>query len=370
MKNFMLTITLLCVFITGCTPVVEPEKKYNKEVQETTTSPDTEVENQQFSVGNKEVIATKLNVPWSITKSGDTFFITERTGKIVKIDSFGMTRENIQLDKPLLIYGEGGLLGMELHPDFQENGLAFAYHTYGTEEKVKNRIVTLKYDGTEWKETGVLLEDIDGAIYHNGGRLKIGPDNKLYATVGDANKPESAQNKELLTGSILRMNLEGTVPEDNPFPGSYVYSYGHRNLQGLAWDKETSEMYASEHGPSAFDEINIIKKGKNYGWPTYTGDDHAGGVEAPLFHSGTQTWAPSGIVVDNGLLYAASLRGEMVRAFDISSKQQSILWKDNGRIRDMWKEGDSIYFITNNTDGRGNPVPEDDQLIKLELTVE
>ncbi|WP_404457504.1 PQQ-dependent sugar dehydrogenase [Sutcliffiella horikoshii] len=370
MKKFMLNIALLCLFLAGCTSGVEPENESNKEVLETNTSPDKDVKDEQFSITNKEVMATKLNVPWSINKSEDTFYITERTGKIVKIDKEGMKREDIQLEKPLLVYGEGGLLGMELHPDFQENGLAFAYHTYGTEEKVKNRIVTLKYDGTEWKETGVLLEDIDGAIYHNGGRVKIGPDDKLYVTAGDANEPESAQNKELLTGSILRMNLDGTVPEDNPFAGSYVYSYGHRNPQGLAWDKETGEMYASEHGPSAFDEINIIKKGKNYGWPTYTGDDHADGVEAPLFHSGKDTWAPSGIVVENGILYAASLRGEMVRAFDISSKQQSILWKDNGRIRDVWKEGDSIYFITNNTDGRGNPVPEDDQLIKLDLSVD
>ena len=352
--------------------MVEPENQNNNEVQETTTSPDTntEVENQQFSVKNKEAIATKLNVPWSITKTGDTFYITERTGKIVKIDKDGMIREDVKLEKPLLVYGEGGLLGLELHPDFKENGIAFAYHTYGTEEKVKNRIVTLKYDGTEWKEIGVLLEDIDGAIYHNGGRVKIGPDEKLYVTVGDANAPESAQDRELLTSSILRMNLDGTVPEDNPFPGSYVYSYGHRNPQGLGWDKETGEMYASEHGPSAFDEINLIKKGKNYGWPTYTGDDHAEEVEAPLFHSGTDTWAPSGIVVENGILYAASLRGEMVRAFEIGSKQQFVLWKDNGRIRDVWKEGDSIYFITNNTDGRGNPVPDDDQLIKLELSVD
>ena len=349
--------------------MVEPENESNK-VQETTTSPEKDVKNQQFSVDNKDVIATKLNVPWSITKSGDTFFITERTGKIVKIDREGMIREDIQLEKPLLIYGEGGLLGMELHPDFQENGLAFAYHTYGTEDKVKNRIVTLSYDGTGWKETGVLLENIDGAIYHNGGRVKIGPDKKLYVTVGDANKPDSAQNKELLTGSILRMNLDGTIPDDNPFPDSYIYSYGHRNPQGIAWDTATGEMYASEHGPSAFDEINLIKKGKNYGWPIYTGDEDSEKVEAPLFHSGTDTWAPSGIVIKNGIIYSASLRGEMVRAFDISSKQQSILWKDNGRIRDVWKEEDSIYFITNNTDGRGNPVPDDDQLIKLELSVD
>lgn len=364
----MLTITLLSVFITGCNSVVEP--KNNNEVLETNATPDKDVKTQQFSVDNKEVIATNLNVPWSITKSGDVFFITERTGKILKIDKAGMTREDVQLDKQLLVYGEGGLLGMELHPDFQENGLAFAYHTYGTEEAVNNRIVTLKYDGTAWKETEVLLENIDGAIFHNGGRIKVGPDDKLYVTVGDANEPESAQNQELLTGSILRLNLDGTVPEDNPIPGSYVYSYGHRNPQGLAWDKDTGEMYASEHGPSAFDEINLIKKGKNYGWPTYTGEEHAEEVEAPLFHSGTDTWAPSGIFVENGILYAASLRGEMVRAFDISSKQQSVLWKENGRIRDVWKEGDSIYFITNNTDGRGNPVPEDDQLIRLDLSLD
>ncbi|KMJ59554.1 quinoprotein glucose dehydrogenase [Bacillus sp. LL01] len=369
-NKLLLTSLIPFLFLTSCNLGEQQDRGKGNESKETTTLPEKEVQQPRYSVKNKEVFATNLNVPWSITQNRDAFYITERTGHIVKVQDRGLKREDVDLSEQLLVYGEGGLLGLELHPDFETNGQAFAYHTYGTEQEVKNRIVLLKYHENKWVEEDVLLEDIEGAIFHNGGRLKIGPDNKLYATVGDANKPDSAQNKEVLTGSILRLNLDGSVPEDNPYPDSYVYSYGHRNPQGLAWNMESGEMYASEHGPSAYDEINRIEKGKNYGWPEITGDKLSEGMEAPLFHSETDTWAPSGIAFEKEKLFVASLRGEMVREFELNTGQQSILWNENGRIRDILLDGNYLYIISNNKDGRGTPGPDDDQLIRLELTTD
>lgn len=367
MKKKIILSVITCLLLTACTQGNQSGNR--NEIKETNAAPD-EVQELKFSASKKEVLATELQAPWAISKNEDQFFVTERTGHIVKVEDGDMKREEVTLNEPILVYGEGGLLGMALHPEFEKNGLAFIYHTYGTEQAVKNRIVVIKYDQDKWTEQKVLLDEIEGAIFHNGGRLKIGPDNKLYATIGDANKPDLAQNSETLPGSIIRMNLDGTVPSDNPYPDSYIYSFGHRNPQGLTWNEETGEMYASEHGPSAFDEINQIEKGKNYGWPRATGDEHPEGMVAPLFHSGSETWAPSGLIFKDGVLLVASLRGEMIREFELRFKKQATLWDQNGRIRDVYIEGNNLYFITNNTDGRGTPGPDDDQLIMVELDSE
>lgn len=367
MKKKIILSVITCLLLTACTQGNQSGNR--NETKETNAAPD-EVQELKFSASKKEVLATELQAPWAISKNEDQFFVTERTGHIVKVEDGDMKREEVTLNEPILVYGEGGLLGMALHPEFEKNGLAFIYHTYGTEQAVKNRIVVIKYDQDKWTEQKVLLDEIEGAIFHNGGRLKIGPDNKLYATIGDANKPDLAQNSETLPGSIIRMNLDGTVPSDNPYPDSYIYSFGHRNPQGLTWNEETGEMYASEHGPSALDEINQIEKGKNYGWPRATGDEHPEGMVAPLFHSGSETWAPSGLIFKDGVLLVASLRGEMIREFELRFKKQATLWDQNGRIRDVYIEGNNLYFITNNTDGRGTPGPDDDQLIMVELDSE
>ncbi|WP_237662417.1 PQQ-dependent sugar dehydrogenase [Sutcliffiella horikoshii] len=368
MKKKLFILILLILMLTACTLGNQSESE--NESKETNATPKEGVQETVFSASKREVLATNLQIPWSISKSEDSFYITERTGAIVKVDGEGMKKEEVILNEPLLVYGEGGLLGMALHPDFERNGLAFVYHTYGTEQEVKNRLVVIKYDQDKWIEQKVLLDEIEGAIFHNGGRVKIGPDNKLYATIGDANKPDLAQDSDTLPGSIIRMNLDGTVPSDNPYPNSYIYSFGHRNPQGVAWNEETGEMYASEHGPSAFDEINQIKKGKNYGWPKGTGDEHPEGMEAPLFHSGSQTWAPSGLVFKDGVLLVANLRGEMILEFELRFGKQATIWNQNGRIRDVFVDGNNLYFITNNTDGRGTPGPDDDQFIKLDISPE
>lgn len=333
-------------------------------------SPDKEVESTETvaTSGDYQVLAEQLQIPWSINKIDDTFYISERTGTIMKITNDKQSRQKVNLHKPLATAAEAGLLGFVLAPDFSESNKAFAYYTYKDDEGQFNRIITLKLDHDVWKEEETLLDKIPSGSYHHGGRLKLGPDGKLYATTGDAaENPEIAQDVNSLGGKILRLNLDGSIPEDNPFPKSYVYSYGHRNPQGLAWT-EDGKMYASEHGPTAYDEINFIKKAGNYGWPALKGDETKAGLEAPLFHSGEdQTWAPSGMDYENGKLYVATLRGSAVRAFDLEAGTTQVFISGFGRIRDVLIEDGTLYLISNNTDGRGTPAEQDDRLYQVSL---
>lgn len=313
------------------------------------------------------IVAEDLQIPWSIAKLGETFYLSERAGNIVQVEGGKVTRQTVSLKKKLSQAAEAGLLGFVLAPDFARSNKAYAYYTYENDTGQFNRIVQLTLENGEWKEGALLLDEIPSGRFHHGGRLKIGPDGKLYATAGDAaTVPEIAQDLNSLGGKILRLELDGGIPEDNPFEGSYVYSYGHRNPQGLAWDQDGT-MYASEHGPSAHDEINLIQRGKNYGWPEITGDEKKAGMESPIFQSGDDTWAPSGIAMYDGKLYAATLRGNAVREFDLDAKTTAEVVTGIGRIRDVMIEGDMIYLISNNTDGRGNPAPGDDKLYKIKI---
>ncbi|XBO86866.1 PQQ-dependent sugar dehydrogenase [Bacillus licheniformis] len=193
-------------------------------------------------------------------------------------------RMQLQLKRPVHQEGEGGLLGFVLHPDFKNNQEAYVYHTYKDGDHLKNRIIKLTLDRLTWTETEELLADLPGGVIHNGGRMAIGPDQKLYITTGDAGEREWAQQPEKMAGVILRMELDGTIPADQPFSSSYVYSFGHRNPQGLAWIGR--QLYSSEHGQSGYDEVNKIKPGANYGWPVIEGSDEKQGMKAPLIHSG------------------------------------------------------------------------------------
>ncbi|MBD8005300.1 PQQ-dependent sugar dehydrogenase [Bacillus norwichensis] len=328
---------------------------------------DSEEENQPASGMIIEArFADQLEIPWSITKKNSTFFISERNGTIAEIavKSAKVKREPVLLNKTLYTKGEGGFLGFELIPD--TNVEALAYHTYIEDGEVLNRLVRLRKDEDQWFEMAALLEGIPGADIHNGGRVKLGPDDKVYVTTGDAAKPELAQQLESFAGKILRLEMDGSVPEDNPFTGSPIYSLGHRNPQGLAWD-ETGQLYAAEHGQSAHDEINKIESGHNYGWPIIQGGEEGNGMESPLFHTNGNTWAPSGIAYHDGRLYIANLRGEAVRIFDLQNKKEEIFANGNGRIRDVIIEKGTLYYITNNTDGRGKPSANDDQLIGMSL---
>jgi glucose/arabinose dehydrogenase len=215
--------------------------------------------------------------------------------------------------------------------------------------------------------------------------VKIGPDGKIYWTMGDAGNDTLAQNLMVLNGKILRLNLDGTVPADNPFPGSYVYSYGHRNPQGLAWQPGTGLLYETEHGPSGVapnccrDEVNLIEVGKNYGWPIITGDRTAPDMVSPLIHSGnTTTWAPSGATFVTrgpwaGSMLFTGLRGQTLYRLTLDPSDprrvvsfEQLLVQQYGRLRDVVEGPDGlIYVLTSNRDGRGSPVPDDDRVLRL-----
>lgn len=313
-----------------------------------------------------EVVTENLSVPWSIDKLGQAFYISERTGSIVKIENGKTERQSARLEHPLAKAAEAGLLGFVLDSHFSSNHQAFAYYTYADGRGQFNRVIVLKQNGNQWTEEKVLLDRIPSAAFHHGGRLKIGPDGKLYITTGDATVPSTAQRLDSLNGKILRMNLDGTIPGDNPFPNSYVYSYGHRNPQGLVW--VNGVFYASENGQSAHDEINVIKPGANYGWPVIQGSEQQAGMVTPLYQSGEETWAPSGMAAANGKLYLATLRGNVFREFDLQQKRTLPVITGLGRIRDTYVDGDYLYFVSNNTDGRGTPDEKDDKLYRVLLS--
>jgi glucose/arabinose dehydrogenase len=315
------------------------------------------------------VVAERLHTPWSIQFDGDTIYLSEREGNIVMVNGGAMTRQKVRLNKQLKNQGEGGFLGIQLAPDFRESRQAYAYHSYEEGGKVLNRVVVLQKKDNGWEEIKSYLEGIPGAYTHNGGRLAIGPDNMLYITTGDSGNDTLAQDLKSTAGKILRMTLDGKVPDDNPLSGSYVYSYGHRNSQGIAWDKQ-GRMFSSEHGPSGnpggHDEINLIEKGRNYGWPTIIGDTKKEDMVSPLYHTGDTAIAPSGISLDaEGQLLIASLRGEKLYRYNTATNRLTAILEGEGRLRDIKLNNGSIYVITNNTDGRGKPAANDDRLLIL-----
>ncbi|WP_239740487.1 PQQ-dependent sugar dehydrogenase [Mammaliicoccus sp. P-M59] len=314
-----------------------------------------------------ETVAQGLDTPWSIVKSDDVFYLSERPGKIIKIDGNKKTEQQVDLEKEVSTAAEAGLLGFVLAPDFKDSQEAYAYYTYEDNGQF-NRIVKLKLENDTWKEEEVLIDKIPSGQYHHGGRLKIGPDDKLYATTGDASDEQNAQDKDTLGGKILRINLDGSKPKDNPMSNSYVYSYGHRNPQGIVWTPD-GKMYASEHGNQANDEINEIKEGHNYGWPVIEGNEENNNMETPIFTSGSDdTWAPSGIAFKDGIIYSAALRGEGIMKFDVEKDEMKKVATKYGRIRDVYIVNDDLYFVSNNTDGRGNPSKNDDKMYKVSLS--
>lgn len=302
-------------------------------------------------------LATDLESPWSIASDGERFFISERNGAIVRIEADGSAiREDVHLSEPLSNAAEAGLLGFVFQDDFDASGRAYAYYTYDSNGVPVNRIVMLQYDGGKWRETDILLDGIESGPFHHGGRLALSPEGILFATIGDGAVPENAQDPDSLNGKILKLQEDGSF--------SFV-SMGHRNPQGLAWNSK-GELYASEHGQSANDEINRIEEGRNYGWPLIEGKKKSEGMETPLLTSGkNETWAPSGMAFYSGLLYVAALRGEAILVINPEDMKIIDRIEGYGRIRDVYSDGESLFFITNNTDGRGNPSEMDDILYQL-----
>jgi glucose/arabinose dehydrogenase len=331
-----------------------------------------------------ETVAENLQVPWAIAFSPDgRIFFTERDGSVRII------KDGTLLQGPALTLSvgrvEGGLLGLALDPEFEKNHYVYLYYTYSELLSTYNRVSRFTENENKLSNEFVLIDKIPGAAVHDGGRMRFGPDNMLYITTGDAANAPLAQDLSSLAGKILRINPDGTVPADNPFVGSVVYSYGHRNPQGLDWEPTTGKLVVAEHGPSgergfAHDEVNIVEAGKNYGWPNIVGDQTDPKYISPLFHTGETAWAPSGasfydsdkIPELKGKFLVANLRGTHLHVFEIDTEQNKITSDESlfsgqfGRLRDISVGIDGyLYLLTSNRDGRGSPAPNDDRILKI-----
>ncbi|MBI2908084.1 MAG: PQQ-dependent sugar dehydrogenase [Chloroflexi bacterium] len=326
-------------------------------------------------------IVTDLEAPWAIAFAPDgRIFLTERPGRIRTVKD-GRLEPDPWMTLNVAGMNEAGLQGIALDPKFAANRFVYAAYTYRADDgRLQNRLVRLRDDPATGKGSldRVLLDGIAGAIFHDGGRVKFGPDGKLYWTTGDAADEALAQDLSSLNGKVLRLNADGTIPSDNPFPNSAVYSYGHRNPQGLAWEPGTGRLYETEHGPSARDEVNYIEPGANYGWPVITGDEMRPGMVSPIANSGSETWAPSGATFVTGGPWAGSflftgLRGQALFRLtpDRTDPRKATAWErllfgQHGRLRDVVEGPDgALYLLTNNRDGQGTPQPGDDKLLKL-----
>ena len=333
-----------------------------------------------------EIVASGLEIPWSITfSSNGHLYFTERPGRVNVIRA-GEVHILLSLEVAARPGREGGLLGIELDPNFTSNKYLYIYYTYGEGSQRWNRVSRYTETGDKLTDEIIILDNIPAGDNHNGGRIKFGPDEKLYVTTGETFRGELAQDLDNLGGKILRMNSDGSIPNDNPFPGSLIYTYGNRNPQGLTWHPETGELYSTEHGPSgenlqfAHDEINLIQPGNNYGWPYIVEDGDDNRYVDPIYHTGTTTWAPSGATFYSGnrypqwknKLFIATLRGKQLRVVTLTPDHArvesifSLYEGTHGRIRDVVQGVDGyLYFCTSNRDGRGTPSESDDIIVKI-----
>ena len=311
-------------------------------------------------------VSERLDSPWSVVFYKDVPLVSSRdTGEIRELDKDGNSRV-IGVVDGAVHQSEGGLLGLTV--DAQSR--LYAYYTTATD----NRIVRLTINGEAGDlsigQAEVIVDSIPKSSNHNGGRIAFGPDGQLYATVGDAGNKDAAQDLARLHGKILRITPDGDVPTDNPFPNSLVYSYGHRNPQGITWGDDGT-MYSTEFGQNTWDELNIITAGANYGWPLVEGIENREGFVAPVQQWATRDASPSGIAYADGMIYIANLRGTVLRAVPVSdlATYQDFYKGEYGRIRDVVIAPDGqLWFVTNNTDGRGVPSANDDRIISVPLT--
>ena len=328
---------------------------------------------QNVSTESVEIVATHFEKPWAIAFADDRIFVSEKSGKVRVITESGV------LDSPLItlhtpeIFG-GGLLGITTHPNFSDNHFLYAYYTYEENEKLWNKIIKITEEDSKAIQVITILDKIPGSAFSNGGVIKFGPDGKLYVGTGSvSDSSNESQNLDSLTGKILRLNDDGTIPSDNPFSESFVFSYGHRNPTGFAWN-EQGKMYAAESGPTKNDEINLIKSGQNYGWPEVQCHSDNDSFENPVecFDPGLE---PGGMIFYSGdkldigsTMILASQKATNLFKVEINDDGVNLdrILSGVGRIRDVAQGPDGyVYILTTNTDGKAFPAPDDDKLLRI-----
>jgi glucose/arabinose dehydrogenase len=317
----------------------------------------------------RRTIATGLHVPWGIAflPNGDALVSERTTGKILRIPrGGGKPRTAMVVPGVNVNAGEGGLLGLAVSPYYAIDKLVYAYFTSATD----NRIVRFKLGG----DLHPILTGLRAGVIHNGGRIAFGPDGKLYAGVGETGDGALAQDRGALNGKILRMNPDGSVPPGNPFKNSLVWTWGHRNVQGLAWDR-SGRLWASEFGQNTFDEINLIRPGRNYGWPVVEGigSTQGGRFTNPLVTWPTSESSPSGVAIIGSTLYVAALQGQCVWRIPLRGSRLGtparLLAGSYGRLRTVVPAPDgTLWVATSNRDGRGSPRPGDDRIVALRVS--
>jgi glucose/arabinose dehydrogenase len=337
-----------------------------------------------------ETVVSGLEVPWSLAFAKDgRLFVSERPGRIRLVANGKLNPKPIYTVKDVFVEGEAGLMGLTLDPDFSEN--QFIYICYTTKpDDVEVRVTRLHLQGEGIDEEKVIIAGIPGNQVHVGCRLMFGPDNKLYITTGDSAKGKLSQQLDSLAGKTLRINADGSIPEDNPFVNDAnarkeIWSLGHRNAQGIAFQPGSGLMFQTDHGPTFFDgpgggdEVNIVEKGQNYGWPIVHHDQKKEGFVSPLLEY-TPALPPAGAIFYRSSTYPAwtnnffftSLLGQSLIRVILKGRtvigQEKIFKNRFGRLRDVAEGPDgALYLATSNRDGRGNPIDEDDRIIRVRL---
>lgn len=319
-----------------------------------------------------EVLATSLEKPRSIAFGDDRIFITEKPGRI------RVLQDGILLEKPLATFRvpdvfAGGLLGIQTHPDFENNHHIYIYHTYVEDGSLWNKVTRITEADNRLVEAETIIDGIPGSQFSNGGIIKFGPDGRLYVATGSvSDSSHMPQDPASLAGKILRINDDGTIPENNPIHDSAVYALGFRNPQGMAWDS-AGNFYMTDMGPTKSDEINLVLPGKNYGWPEQ--ECSGGGYEDSILCYDPAI-EPGGILVYDGdlldirgKLVMTTLRASHLYTVDLEDpglQTSDIILSGTGRIRDVAQAHDgSLYILTSNTDGKGFPTDDDDRLLRV-----